>query len=147
GVLLLDGASAPRMMSASQGATVRWNVFASTKTSIQDESGMGLFGATGKGPGAAYNFQFVGSGTYLYGAGVIAAVAIPVQASPTSGTTSTSFAITWSSAPPPPGLVFDVQVNGPTDADFVDLLTNQTATSTSFTPNEGPGGYFFRGRI
>jgi hypothetical protein len=52
-------------------------------------------------------------------------VAILVQASPTTGTTATAFTITWSSAAPSSGFVFDVQVRGPADSDFVDLLTDQ----------------------
>ncbi|MDP9342720.1 MAG: hypothetical protein M3Q23_11655 [Actinomycetota bacterium] len=154
GVFFLDGAPVPRTMNVAQGTTARWNVYGGFKVSIVDSSGMGLFASGTKGLGSMYTFTFVGAGTYRYyngldgsGPNVSGAIAVPVQASPTSGTTSTSFTITWSSAPPPSGFVFDVQVNGPTDADFVDLLTNQTATSTTFTPNEGPGGYFFRARL
>jgi hypothetical protein len=45
------------------------------------------------------------------------------------------------------GFVFDSQVFGPSDSDFVPLKTGQTAGSTTFVPGEGPGPYYFRARL
>ena len=38
---------------------------------------------------------------------------------PASGATATSFTFTWASAPPPSGLIEDIQVKRPGSASFV----------------------------
>jgi hypothetical protein len=72
-------------------------------------------------------------------------VEVPVGAFPLAGSITTEFTITWASAPPAAGYVFDVQIKRP-GGDWTDWMTAQTAQSATFVPDSGVGDYSFRAR-
>jgi hypothetical protein len=74
-------------------------------------------------------------------------LAVPLGASPASGSTATSFTVTWSSAAPASGLVFDVQLKRPGSTSFANWKTGQTTASSTFKPDAGSGTYAFRARL
>ena len=79
--------------------------------------------------------------------GLAGKISVPLVVSPTGGTTNTTFTITWASAPPTGGRVFDVEIKRPSPASYAKWLPGTTETSASFTPDAGPGTYRFRSRL
>jgi hypothetical protein len=81
---------------------------------------------------------------------VIGAVEVPVLASPTTGTTTTTFTVTWSAATLP-GYVFDIsyrfQRAGTTAWTEWKWQAGQTATGAQFTPSRGAGTYALIARL
>lgn len=150
-VLSLAGGFAPATRTVAQGTKVQWGFYGPTAQKVVDNSGLGLFGSGTMKPVSFYTFQFKSAGTYLYADALnpthTGSVAVPVKTSPSTGTTSTTFTITWSSAAPPAGDVFDVQILGPTFAGFQDWQVGVTSRSMSFVPDAGAGPYWFRARV
>jgi len=72
---------------------------------------------------------------------------VPMKATPATGSTTTSFTLTWAAAAPPAGYAEDVQVQRPGSTSWVSLFKAATATSGMFTPTNGTGTYKFRARL
>jgi hypothetical protein len=72
---------------------------------------------------------------------------VPVQVSPTSGTQTDTYTITWATAPLPAGFVEDVQIKRPTDTKWQQWRHGTSLLSDSFVPDAGLGNYAFRDRI
>jgi plastocyanin len=150
-VLVLDSGFSPKTATIGQGSIVTWSLPSSDTQfhNVTDSSGMGLFGSGNMPPGSTYAFTFVGAGSYAISDTVSArksTIAIPPLASPATGGTGTTFNITWASAAPPAGYVFDVQIRRP-GAGWGTWMLGQTALSASFTPDAGTGVYSFRARL
>ena len=142
----------PRTARDPRGGTVKWTFHGSTHTAT-DSSGMALFNSGPKGPGSTYSFAFTAAGMYPYLCqfhasfyGMRGSVAVPVSVAPTSGPLGRTFMVTWASAAPRPGFVFDVQVKRPGSSAFVALRTGTTARSTTFRPTSR-GAWSFRSRL
>jgi sugar lactone lactonase YvrE len=150
-ILSIDGGFAPGTRRILQGFNIQWSFYGATTMSVQDASGMALFASGARSAVSYYTFKFLGAGTYTYNDALkpshAGTIAVPIAATPAAGTTTTSFTIKWASQVAPSGFVFDSEVYGPTDGDFVPLSTGQTAASRTFVPNEGAGAYFFRARL
>jgi hypothetical protein len=71
---------------------------------------------------------------------------VAVLASPSSGSTSTSFTIQWATGPAPTGFVFDVQITRPGTTAWKAFATDTTVGQLPFTPDKGAGTYSFRAR-
>jgi len=113
---------------------------------VIDTTGMGLFSSGSQAPVSYFRFTYIGAGQYgmadaLHHTGTIK---VALKAAPASGTVSTPFTVTWSSATAPAGFVFDVQVLRPGASTWANWLTGQTAKSGVFTPDAGTGAYQFR---
>jgi plastocyanin len=151
-VLVTESGFSPSTVSGTTGATVAWS-FSSANTathSVTDNSGMGLYDSGLRLPGSSYTFIFVGAGTYSVidmGNSSKGSVKVPLTLNPLTGHTSTTFTVTWASASPPAGYVFDVQIRRPGSSTYEDWKTNQTATSATFLPDSGTGRYYFQGRL
>ena len=145
-VSITDSGITPSALAVAQGTTVQWNFFGPSSSSVTDNTGMGLFSSGPKAPVSYHRFTYIGAGTY----GVVDAlhhtgtVKVALKAAPASGTVSTPFTITWSSAVAPAGFTFDVQVLRPGSSTWSNWLTGQTAKSGVFTPDAGAGTYQFR---
>lgn len=149
-VSVSDFAFTPATANASQGATVQWNFKGPSRHTAT--AAMGLFNSGTKSASTSYSFVFVAAGKYAYQctlhpSQMKGTVAVPMRRSPSSGTTTTAFVLTWASSSPPAGHVVDVQVKRPGTTSFVNWKTNQTARQASFTPDAGAGTYAFRSRL
>src|SRR5439155_24716299 len=102
-------------------------------------------------PGAEFTYLVFSAGQYHYVDGLNPSLTgvfkAPVQVSPTSGSKTTQYTITWASKTAPAGYVYDVQIKRPGQVSFGNLKTDQTATSATFIPDAGSGVYQFRGRL
>jgi plastocyanin len=145
-IKVTDSGFTPSTQSVSLGTTVQWNFFGPSGNSVTDGTGMGLFGSGAKAPVSYFRFAYIGAGQYsvVDGLGHTMLVTVAPKAKPASGTVSTPFTITWSSATAPAGFVFDVQVLRPGSSTWTNWLTGQTAKSGAFTPDAGTGTYQFR---
>jgi streptogramin lyase len=151
-ILAMDSGFVPQTRSVPvRGMTVKWSFVGAQTGAVIDTSGMSLFASGTKPIGSSYSFTFSGAGTYRYSdpvhASHVAAITVPLSATPANGTATTKFKLTWASAPPPAGFVFDVQESGPPGEAFHNLFTGQTGTMATFVANEGIGPYYFRARL
>jgi streptogramin lyase len=142
-----------------QGDTVSWLMLAPGQRGIIDTTGLNLYGSDPAGGpvptaiGGIFSYAFDWAGTFTYGDPFHTAsrgrVSVPVLATHAVGAPETA-ALTWASVDPPAGDVFDVQVEVPGSASFVDWQTT-TALGGSFGPSTtlwaGPGTYKFRSRL
>ena len=112
---------------------------------------MGLFDSGSKSIVSYFSFAFVAAGSYAYRdtlhPTLTGTVKVPLAVSPTSGTTSTTFTITWASAAPPAGYVVDVQNQRPGSSTWASWKSGVSTFSGTFVPDSGTGTYSFRSRI
>ncbi len=142
----------PKNVSIALGQQVRWTNVSTVNHDVTDTTGMGYFGSGTLAPAGTYRFTFSAAGSYPYrstlGPGsMTGSVQVPMVVSPTSGATTTSFLVTWASAPAPSGYQFDVQIQRPGSSSWTNWKTNQTVTSGTFVPDAGTGTYQFRARL
>ena len=141
----------PATSTVVEGATVHW-AFPGTNPgnhTIVENSAMALFSSGSKAPSTSYTFTFVGAGTYTVRDTVTSktsTINVPVSATPPSGNQSTTFTVTWASAPAPAGFVFDTQIKRPGGA-WVDWKPGKTGMSSTFKADMGVGTYQFRSRL
>jgi virginiamycin B lyase len=141
------------------GDTVSWVMLNPAAHAIDDASGMGLFGSAGRIPiGQLYAFRFIAAGTYAYGdtlSGRVpkpgqGQVRVPLTVQLVPGTTNQT-QVVWSSADPPSGFAFDVQVEPPGAGGYADWRIGVLGSNGVFGPSDpqyvGPGTYRFRARI
>jgi plastocyanin len=146
-----DSGFSPTTALIRQRTKFSW-LFPSSNTADQtvtDGTGLGLFDSGFKHPGSTFTFTFTAAGSYRVidaATANSATVNVALGISPLSGSTTTPFTVLWSSAPPPSGDVFDIQVQRP-GGSFTDWLVGQTATSAAFTPDAGTGTYSFQARL
>jgi plastocyanin len=142
----------PKNSAIALGQIVRWTNISAVNHNVTDTSGMGYFGSGTIAPAGTYEFTFAAAGNFPYrstlGPGnMTGSVSVPMVVSPTTGGTSTSFTVTWASAPLPAGYVADVQIRRPGTSTWSNWRLNQTVTSTTFVPDAGTGTYEFRARL
>jgi streptogramin lyase len=145
------GVIAKAIKLKKQGISVEWVFEGPAVHTVTDSSGMGLFDSGDHGIVSYYSFAFSAAGTYAFhdthNGQIKGTVSVPIAAT-ASGSQAT---VTWSSAAPPSGYVFDVQLAQPGSKTFLDWKTSQTATSASFGPGDplyvGAGKYQFRARL
>jgi uncharacterized repeat protein (TIGR01451 family) len=134
------------------GNTVQWDFLGPGSHSATDKtSGLGLFPDTGLVSPVAFRsqvFHWAGDYTFTDTAtnNTLKFDVLPV-ATPATGSTSTTFTLTWADAPFPSGLAEDVQVEYPGSSTWVSLFKSTTALSGTWVPNQGTGKYHFRARL
>ena len=134
------------------GGQVRWDFVGPSAHTVTDNSGMGLYDSGSRAPGGSFSFTFAAAGNYAFRCSIHpvqmrGSVQIPVRATPATGAISTPFTVTWASAPPPSGYVYDVQIRRPGSSNWLNWFPSTTTMSTSFTPDAGVGIYSFQARI
>jgi plastocyanin len=150
-VTIKDSGFGPKTAASTPGRTINWKVANGAVQTHQviDTSGMGLFTSPVLSAGQSYAFTFVGAGAYKYKDNLhptlTGTVNVPVGTFPATGSSATTFTITWASAAPGASYVFDVQIKRPGGA-WTDWKTGQTALSSPFVPDAGVGTYSFRAR-
>jgi outer membrane protein assembly factor BamB len=138
------------VISHKLGYAVVWSNVGTKTHSVKDSSALGLFNSGAIAAGATFSYTFVAASVYNYectkNGTFTGKIKVPVVLKPTTGNVGTSFTVTWASAPPPPGLVYDVQIQRPGGSwDF--WKQDVTTTSATFVPNAGTGNYWFRAHV
>jgi uncharacterized repeat protein (TIGR01451 family) len=138
--------------SLAMGNVLQWSFVGPGSHSATDNTtGLGLFPDTGLvAPVAFRQATFPAAGAYTFTDTATAntiKLNVPMKASPSTGSVSTSFTLTWATAAPPAGYAEDVQVTYPGTSTWVTLFKATTATSGTFVPNNGTGSYKFRARF
>jgi hypothetical protein len=146
-----DYSFTPSIANQFKGGVVRWNFTGPSPHTVTDASGMQLFDSQTVSAGGTFVFAFPAAGTFKYRStldpSMTGTVKVPMSAVPGSGDTTTPFTISWASAPPPPGYVYDVQVVPSGSTVWSNWQVGVTGTSATFTATNGTGKYSFRSRI
>ncbi len=134
------------------GNALQWSFVGPGAHSATDKTtGLGLWPDTGLvSPVNVRTATFPSAGAYTFtdtATGNTIKLNVPMTASPSTGSTSTSFTLTWAASAPPAGYAEDVQVTYPGTSSWVTLYKATTATSATFTPTKGTGKYTFRARF
>lgn len=148
-VTVSDSGFSPTKEMAKQGWLVGWEFTGTMSHAVKDTAGLGLFGSGSEPPGGAYAAWFFGAGTFsvLDPTTVSTAkVVVAPTAKPSSGPAGTTFTVKWSSASPPGGFTFDVQMRTPGARSWTTIESNTTDTSLTTSPSN-PGTYQFRVRL
>jgi uncharacterized repeat protein (TIGR01451 family) len=136
----------------AMGGVLQWSFVGPGSHSATDRtSGLGIFPDTGLVAPVAYRqTTFPAAGAYTFtdtATGKTIKVTVPMTARPATGSTTTTFTLTWAAAAPPAGYSEDVQVKQPGSTSWVSLFKATTATSGTYTPRKGKGTYRFRSRF
>src|SRR5207237_3126294 len=118
-VLMLPSGFVPKTRSTVVSGSVLWMFDTPGAHALSDTSGAISSGVMN--PGSTYPVVFPGAGTYRYSdtQGTAAGtVRVPMAVKPSSGTTQTSFTITWSKTAPEIFTGFDVQIKRPGSGSF-----------------------------
>lgn len=149
-VTVNNTAYSPKAATVGRGTAARWTFTTTSPQSVVDTSGMALFDSGLLSGGAVYEFVFLGAGIYKYGSASSArtgTITVPMSASPSSGTTGSTFTITWASTAAPAGYVYDVQLKRPSATTWSTWQNGVTTASSSYAPDGGVGTYSFRARL
>jgi hypothetical protein len=151
-VQVLDGTVSPSLSLARLDQTVTWTFDAGNteRHAVADATGLALFDSGPTGPGATFSFAFPASATYafvdrLQPNSLSGTVGVPPSIEPALPVTGAPIVVTWATAPPGVGLVFDVQVLRP-GADWVPWRSDRTVTDGTFRAGQ-PGTFGFQARV
>ena len=149
-------APSPAQLVYGQGITIANHSHTRHRHSLTDASGLHLFDT---GPIYVQDQKYVtlpAAGTYAVKCsepvsshpGMTGRIKVPLRITPSSGTTSTVFTITWSApgAPVPEGCVVDLQFKSPGATDWTTRTYTGGKTSTT-APLTRRGTWFFRSRL
>lgn len=151
-----DTGFTPSFHDVALGETVQWDVYGAATDpphDISDSQELGLLDSGPLSPVNYYRYTFTLSGeirtmddpvSYPDNVGKLV---VPVQVSPTSGTQTDTYTVTWASAPLPPGFVEDVQIKRGDGSRWEHWRHGTSLLSASFVPDAGVGHYYFRDRI
>src|SRR5262249_25819327 len=117
---------------------------------VTDNTGMGLFDSAAHTVGTSFSFVFSAAGNYSYHCTIHPTLmngtaSVPI-AVPKTGTVGTPFTVTWASAAPLGGYVFDAQVKIPGSNTWTSWQSGVTILSADYTPASA-GTYQFRARL
>jgi hypothetical protein len=134
----------PAVVMKKQGNKLQFNFFGTASHRLLSDEGTIDTGV--KAPGTSFAVALTGSGIYTYHDTLAAQVVNgTVTVKPTYTGSGSTRTVTWASAAPAAGYVFDVKVKTPTG--LVTVANGTTTTSASFTATQGPGKYTFQVRL
>jgi uncharacterized repeat protein (TIGR01451 family) len=136
----------------AMGGILQWSFVGPGSHSATDRtSGLGIFPDTGLVAPVDYReATFPAAGAYTFtdtATGKTIKLNVPMTAKPATGSTTTTFTLTWAAAAPPSGYSEDVQVQVPGSTTWTAIIKATTATSGTYTPAKGKGTYKFRARF
>jgi uncharacterized repeat protein (TIGR01451 family) len=145
-VSVTDAGFSAANLGVPQGSTAQWNILGPSPNGVADSTG--LYASGTRTPVDYLPFTFTTAGKYTASdvLGHTMRVSVAAKVAPTSGTTATTFTLTWGSASAPAGFAVDVQIRRPGGA-WVSWRTGQTGTGATFVPDAGAGTYQFRVRL
>jgi hypothetical protein len=140
----------PTTVPIVRGGTVVFDYVGSQHHTATDSSGLDLYdsGVVGGGDPSTW-FTFTAAGVYHFTCTLHpwmgGRVEVPLRAAPSTGGLNKRFTITWASAAPAVGLVYDVQIRRP-GGDWKSWREGVLGLSKTFRPDKGTGTYRFRAR-
>jgi uncharacterized repeat protein (TIGR01451 family) len=151
-VSVRDDSLRPHFRGLALGDAVQWDFFGPSAHQITDAHGLGLFDTGLQSPISYYRFTFNLSAevrtkdldAFPLNTGKIS---VPLQVSPSAGTTTTSFLVVWALQQPPTGLVQDIQIRRPGGEWGRWRHRQSERIQDQFVPDAGPGVYSFRSRL
>src|SRR4051812_13494314 len=145
-----DFAFSPTARIPAQDTSVLFRFVGPSQHTVTDTTGMGLFDSGPMPAGTTYTVPVLGAGQYPFACTIhpsmTGVLKVGVVASPSSGSTTTTFTIQWAVGQAPTGYVFDVQIKRPGTTTWKALATDTTGGQLAFTPDKGAGTYSFRAR-
>jgi len=140
----------PTTVPVPRGGTVVFDFVGEGHHTATDDSGLDLYDSgLVDGGGPSLSADFPAAGAYRFTCTphpfMGGRVEVPVRVSPRNGDLGDRFTVTWASAPPPEGLVQDVQIRRPGGTWRI-WRDGVAGTSHSFRPDAGAGVYRFRAR-
>lgn len=155
-IAMRDAYFSPGTSSGVQGSTFRWtNRGAITHTTTQYRAVVPGWNKS-LSPGQSWSKTIPYAGTYLYyciphsgdgTSGMRGTVKVPARATPSTGSTSTSFTVRVSTVTAPSGWVYDVQ-RRKNSGSWVSFRTGTRAPAVAFRAGSlGAGTYYFRARL
>jgi virginiamycin B lyase len=147
-ILQIASGFVPATRTVPLGTSVQWMLEAPGTHQVRDSTGLGLFDSGPQPPVSFEVFRFEAAGTYPYADPIgreRGSVAVPVGA-PASGAVGVPFQVRWASAPPPAGMVFDVQVRVPGAESWAPWQNGVTVLRARYTA-DSPGDHLFRARL
>jgi plastocyanin len=160
-VVMRDNFFQPVTARAALGDTVTWtnsgvnpHNSASTNATVKNPNGtpgVNLWRGPVVGSGGTFSRPFRSAGRFPYyceihGTVMSGTVAVALNVTKSAATGGTRITVTWATAPPPSGLVFDVQRKLPGGSVFQNWKVGVTTKTTSFV-TANPGTYSFRSRV
>ena len=135
-------------VASPMATTVLWQFVGPSSQRVQ--STIGLFDSGVRAPGTTFTWTASTAGHFTYrsvSASMTGRVGVPANVSPSVGSKTTPFVVTWALSVPT-GARFDVQVKRPGGA-WQNWRTNVPTASASYTPGaSAPAGtYWFQARI
>jgi hypothetical protein len=146
-----DSTFDPTTVAIPRGGTVVFDYVGGQHHTATDSSGLDLYdsGVVDGGDPSTW-FSFSGAGVYHFTCTLHpwmgGRIEVPVRVAPSSGGLNRRFAITWASAAPATGLVYDVQIRRP-GGDWKAWRDGVLGISETFRPDKGAGMYRFRARL
>jgi len=150
-ILSLDSGFTPSKLSVpAPGSSVAWLFVGAESHGVTDATKLKLFVSGAHNAGTSYSFVYSGAGVFKFKDSVhttlLGSVAVPVVASPTTGTLATTFTITFGAATAPTGFVYDLEVKAAGSTSFVLLANGVTTGRTSYHPTK-TGKDVFKARL
>jgi outer membrane protein assembly factor BamB len=150
-VRVSDSGFSPKVISGFDfGKQVEFDFDGPSTHSVIDSNGLGLINSGPVAPGGSYLVTLPGAGNYTYKDGYSSAtgtVKVPMDVSPPSGSSNTTFTVTWAMGPPPAGFVYDIQKKTPGGTKYFHWMWATTAPSATYVPTGGGGTYSFQARV
>jgi plastocyanin len=127
---------------------------ASTNANVRNPNGtrgVGLWRGAIVGTGGKNFHDFKTAGRFPYycevhGTIMTGTISVPLRVTKAVVSSGTQITVRWATAPPPSGLVFDVQRRPPGSTTFQNFRVGVTTQSASFVTNT-PGTWSFRSRV
>jgi uncharacterized repeat protein (TIGR01451 family) len=146
-----DDGLVPSFHEVPLGGTLQWDFFGPGVHEIMDAHGLGLIDTGPVQPVTYVRHTFnLSAEIRTMDVGYPAnngKLVVPVEVSPSSGTTATTFTVQWALAPLPSRFVEDVQIKRPTATRWQPFRHATSTLSAAFTPDAGAGTYAFRDRV
>ena len=153
-VLYLASGFVPKTKTVAQGQSVEWINKMPGLSTVQQTGKPPIFDSSSQGTGSIYSVRFAVAGTYAYADHAHPShkgtITVPMNVSPTTGTSTTNFVVTWATGADPvvsSEWLIDVQVATPDVTDFATWQDGVTTKSASYVPMAGNGTYRFRTRM
>lgn len=141
----------PTTTTIARGGTVTFDFIGPSHHTVTDASGMGWYDSGSVGAGdPSFALVLPAAGVYRFTCiphpWMGGRIEVPMRAQPRRGSPQQVFTVTWASAPPDAGYVYDVEIRRPDDR-WTTWRTGRTTLGTTFRVHAGRGDFRFRARM
>jgi outer membrane protein assembly factor BamB len=133
------------------GTSAQWTNNGSKSHNVVDNQGMSLYNSGTIAKNGTWQYMIFAAGIYKYHCtlhtDMTGTIKAPMILEPASGTLSTVFSITWATAPPPSGFVYDVKIRKPGSTTWTIWQSDVTTMTATYVADSGKGTYDFKAHI